>query len=128
MDVYISLIPIFADMSYPQTNENYYKVLLDNDGNIIKKRLGPFDSNIKDFLQEIYKNYINIDYEWVNKELAACQKITDGVEITYVCRMPYISDCLSGNGKLINITNFMSSIMDTYYVEIISARSPQFFK
>jgi hypothetical protein len=127
MDVYISFIPIFADASYSQTNENYYKILLDNDSKIIKKKLGPFHSTVKDFVQEIHNKYLKVDYEWVNKELATCRKINDEMEITYVCRMPYISGCVN-DGKLINITNFMSSIMDIYYVEIISGRSPQFFK
>jgi len=127
MDTYISLIPIFADTSYHQTHEKYYKILTNKDNSILKIKVNELYDNIETCLKELYSSYLKIDYDWTTKELSQVRKNKNEIEITYVCRTPYIPDAIKG-GKLITVTDFMNSIMDVYYVEIISGRSPQFFR
>ena len=125
--VWITLIPMFADKAYPQMNPNYYKVLLDDENKVLKKRLGVLHKSPITCLEELYTEYLKVDYGWSAKELVNCRKINKDIEITYLCKMPYIASCNKA-GKMVNVNDFMSLISDEYYVEIITGSSPQYFR
>ena len=126
-NVEVGLLTIFADQSFAQTNPNFFKILLTEEDKIPTKKIGALHKTIPICLNELYNEYLKIDYDWPLKELSNCRKINKNIEITYLCRLPYVKDCTKA-GKLINIVDFMSLITDEYYVEIISGSSPQIFK
>jgi hypothetical protein len=125
--VSVGLIPMFADRTYAQTNPNYYKVLVNDDGTVLKKPIGILHKDPRTCLEDLYNEYLKVDYGWSSKQLVNCRKKNKDIEITYLCRMPYIASCNKA-GKIINVNDFMSSIMDEYYVEIVTGSSPQYFR
>jgi hypothetical protein len=125
-EVWVSLVPIFADRNYSQIDPNYYKILVDNEGNVLKKRLD-FYKTIEDCLFELYTEYLKIDYDWCLKSLYNCNKNNKTIDITYLCKMPYIKDC-ERDGVFINVNEFMSTVMDEYYVKIVTSNSPESFR
>jgi len=126
--VVISLLPIFADHQFSQVKPDFFKILVDSTGKeVLKRELSVFNSSIKDCLSQLYSEYINIEYDWATKELINCRKKDGLIEITYMCKMPYIDGC-DKKGKIINVNDFMSTIMDEYYVEIITGTAPNCFK
>lgn len=124
--IIISFIPVFADNRYASVKPDFFKLLIDNK-NVLQKEMTVFHSSIKDCLTQLYNEYLNIEYEWARKELVNCRKKDGAVEITYVCKMPYIDEC-NKKGNIININEFMSTITDNYYVEIITGTAPNCFK
>lgn len=125
--VWTTLLPMFADKSYPQNHPNYYKILVDDDGKVLKKQIGILHKDPKICLQELYNEYLKVDYGWPSKQLVNCRKTNKDIEITYLCRMPYLAACNKA-GKIINVNDFMSSATDEYYVEIVTGSSPQYFR
>jgi len=123
----VSVIFIFADKNYIQTNPNYYKILLTEDTQVIKKELSATFKSTEDCLQSLYNEYIRIDYDWPTKYLANCRKNKNVIEITYICKLPMLEGCYK-MGKLINISNFLDLKLDEYYVKIISSNSPESFR
>lgn len=125
--VEVSVIFIFADKNYAQTNPNYYKILLTEDTQVIKKELSVTFKSTEDCLQSLYNEYIKIDYDWPTKYLANCRKNKNIIEVTYICKLPMLEGCYK-MGKLINISNFLDLKLDEYYVKIISSNSPESFR
>ncbi len=120
----LTLIPVFADKNYPQTHPNYFKILVDKDGKVLSKNISGLHKTIEICLEELYNEYIKVDYSWPLKELVDCRKINSTIEIIYLCRMPFLREC-NKSGKMININEFFSSQTDEYYGEIISSASPR---
>lgn len=114
----ISLLPIFHDSSYPQTDPRYIKILLDPENKIIQKKLNAFHVNIDKCLSDIFEENIKIKYEWPEKELVACRKENDEIEIIYKAIMPFFKDSIK-KGNIVNITDFPNLVLDKYYVECI---------
>lgn len=125
-EVYVTLVPIFADKNYYQADPNYYKILLTKDKKILKKRL-TLSTTIEDTLLDLYDEYLKIDREWTFKTLYNCKKTNNSIDITYICKMPYIEDC-EKDGVFVNINDFMSTITDEYYVKIVTSNSPESFR
>jgi hypothetical protein len=125
--VSVVLLPIFADSSVKQTSMEYYKALITNDNKVLSKKLSIFHKDIESCLKELYEECLKVDYEWSVKELLTCRKNDKFLEIIYSCKIPYFKDC-NKTGKIVNIGDFSSLITDQYYVEIISATSPRFFR
>lgn len=124
--VKISLIPLFADQSYQQTDINYYKILLD-DNKIISKEINIFAPDIDTLLKDLFEEYIKISFEWPLKYLGDCRKINDTIEITYSCRSPYIKDSFK-RGNVVNIKEFNNLYTEEYYGKIISAGASRTFR
>lgn len=116
--IVISLLPIFHDSSYRQTDPRYIKILLNTDNSIIQKKLNAFHTNIDKCLYDIFIDHIKINYEWPEKELVACKKEGDTIEIVYKSIMPFFKDSIK-KGNLVNITDFPNLALDKYYVECI---------
>jgi hypothetical protein len=125
-EVYVTLIPIFADNNYHQADPNYYKILLAKDKTVLRKKL-VLSRTIEDTLLDLYDEYLKIDREWTFKTLYNCKKYNNSIDITYICKMPYIKDC-EKDGIFVNINDFMSTIMDEYYVKIVTSNSPESFR
>jgi hypothetical protein len=123
----VSVIFIFADKKYSQTDPNYYKILIDENKCIIKKELSAIFKTPEDCLQNLYNNYIKIDYDWPTKYLANCRRVKNIIEITYLCKLPMLEGCYK-MGRLINISDFLDLKLDEYYVKIISSNSPESFR
>lgn len=123
----VSIIFLFADKNYLQTDPNYYKILLTEDHHIIKKELLAIFKTPEDCLQNIYNEYIKIDYDWPTKYLGNCRKNKNIIEITYICKLPMFDNCYK-SGKLINISDFLDLKLDEYYVKIISSNNPESFR
>lgn len=117
--VNIVLIPIFADRSSPQSSFDYYKILIDDDNKVLKKRINIFHKDIDSCVQDLYNDSIKISYEWPIKELVGCKKNEKDIDIIYTIKMPYFKN-INKIGKIINIQEFTSLITDEYYNEIIS--------
>lgn len=122
----VILLPILADKNFSQSHPDYFKILVNNDGSMLKRNLSILHKTIEICLQELYEEYIKISYDWPLKELIDCRKNNSNIEIIYLCRMPFIKDC-NKSGKIININEFFSSQTDEYYGEIISTYSPRTF-
>jgi hypothetical protein len=121
----ISFIPIFEDNSVSQLDIDYKKILLDDEYNILKKRMTLFHSGPKQCLLELFTEYIKVHYEWPTKELVSCRKKEDTIEIIYTSKMLYFKDCIK-NGKIVNTTNFYKLIPDNFYVECINGDPRRF--
>jgi hypothetical protein len=117
-EVVVSLICIFYDKQYNQTDPNYIKILLD-EKKVINKKISIFHKDIKNCIEELFSEYIKINYEWPSKELVSCRKIDNKIEITYITSMPFINGSLK-KGSLYNITDFINIIQDNYYAESIT--------
>jgi hypothetical protein len=117
--VVVSLIAVFHDKSYQQTDPNYIKILLDDENRILKKEINLFHKNIDICLTELFNEYIKVSYEWPEKELVTCRKNNDEIEIIYRVIMPHFRDCTK-KGNILNITDFFNLAMDEYYVECIT--------
>jgi hypothetical protein len=120
----ISLIPIFYDKNHHQTNAEYIKLLISNNS-IISKELTLFHKDIKNCVEELFTDYIKINYEWPSKELVSCRKLNDTIEIIYTTSMPFINGSVK-NGELINISDFVNTIEDKYYVEAVNGSARKF--
>lgn len=125
--VEVSALFIFADKKYSQTDPNYYKVLITEDKDIIKKELKALFKSPEDCLKSLYNEYIKIDYDWPTKYLANCRKTKNIVEITYICKLPMLENCCK-MGRLINISDFLDLKLDEYYVKIASSNAPESFR
>lgn len=122
----LSLIILFADQSCLQTDVNYYKILLDSK-NIISKEINVFTPSLETSLKELFEEYVKIDFEWPIKYLGDCRKINDTIEITYICKMPFLKDCIK-NGSVINIQEFNNLYTEEYYGKILSSGSIRSFR
>lgn len=117
--VSVVLIPIFADRSSPQSSFDYYKILIDDDNQVLKKRIDGFHKDIDNCVNDLYNDFIKISYEWPIKELIDCKKRDKEIEVIYIIKMPYFKN-INKLGKVVNIQEFTSLITDEYYNEIIS--------
>ena len=117
------LIPIFADRSSPQSSPDYYKILLDDNNKILKRRVGLFHKNIEHCINDLYNDYMKISYEWPIKQLLDCKKNEKDIDIIYLIKMPYFNN-INKMGNIVNIQEFTSLITDEYYNEIISRTFP----
>jgi len=115
----VSLIAVFHDKSYQQTDPDYIKILLDDEDKILKKEIDLSCDNIDTCLEELFNEYIKVSYEWPEKELVTCRKNNDEIEIIYRVIMPHFRDCTK-KGNILNIADFFNLTMDEYYVECIS--------
>jgi hypothetical protein len=122
----VSLIPVFADQKFSQLKPEYFKILTDKK-DVLKKEVSIFHNDIKACLSQLYNEYLNIEYDWATKELINCRKKDGIIEITYICKMPYIDNC-NKKGNIVNVNDFMSLITDEYYVAIITGTTPNCFK
>lgn len=123
--VNVVLIPIFADRAESQSTADYYKILLDNNNKIIKKRVGAFHKNIENCINDVYNDFLKVSYEWPIKELVDCKKheTEKEIDVVYVIKMPYFKN-INKMGNMVNIQEFNTLIMDEYYNEIISRTFP----
>lgn len=126
-NIKISIVITFADTNFPQTHFNYYRVLVDKDGNIPSIKPSILNKSIEEDLRDLYNQYIKIDFEWPVKFLANCRKINNTIEMTYICQLPLIRDCYK-NGRIINVNEYLANEVDQYYAQIISAGSVRSFK
>lgn len=121
--VVVSLIPIFADRSQSNTSANYYKVLLDDNKQVIKKELSVLHKSINDCIDEVFSEFLMISPEWPFKKLANTRKVNKTVELTFTATMPFMESC-NKQGHVVNINEIMSTNMDEYYVQTITSTSP----
>lgn len=123
-EVKITVLLTFADKSYPQFHDEYYKVLVNEDDSLISEYL-KFDATMEEALKSIYNQYMNIDFSWPYKKLCTCEKISNKrIELVYMCQMPFLKNCIK-NGKVINFKNF-NTIHNKYGEIIIGSRSELF--
>ena len=69
--VSVVLIPIFADRSSPQSSFDYYKILIDDDNQVLKKRIDAFHKDIDNCVNDLYNDlqcYIKLIYCLYNKK------------------------------------------------------------
>lgn len=121
--VIVSVIPVFADQSKPPTSPDYYKILLDDNMQVIKQELGVLHANISDCVNDVFSKFLKIDPEWPFRKLANTRKIKKTVELTFTTTMPYIENC-NKQGRIVNVNEAMSMNMDEYYVHTITSTSP----
>jgi hypothetical protein len=125
-EVVVTLLPVFIDKRYSQDNPNYIKILLDEEEQLLKRSVGLLHKDIQHCLSELFNEYIKIDYDWPNKILTGCRKISrNTIEITYSTGLPYINGCQK-KGNITNITEFNELVSDKYYVESITGNAIQF--
>lgn len=124
-EVLVSLIPVLIDNRYEQINPNYLKILMSNNDTIPTKYISAMHTTIEQCLEELYIEYLKIDYSWAEKTFVGCRKIDDKIELLYTTNLLYIKDC-NKKGQFINITDFSKLIPDQYYVESISGDRSQF--
>jgi hypothetical protein len=117
-NISISLIPVFADKSRDQTSKDYYKILLDNENKIITRPLMASHHNLEDCLNQIFSEFLKIDYNWAMVNLVGCRKMNTHIELLYVSNAVYINNC-NKDGLFVNTNDFMSLITDNYYAEKI---------
>lgn len=114
----ISLLPIFAQKHLPPSHQDYYKILLTNEKNIIKEPI-KFVGSLDKQLEELYNRHISVTFDWPVKILSDCRKNSDVLEITYVVKMPLIDGCVK-IGKTVNVREFFELGMEEYYGRIVS--------
>lgn len=112
------MVPIFAQKHLRQSHQDYYKILLTNEKQIIREPV-KFMGSLEDQLEELYNKYISVAFSWPIKSLSDCRKIGNEIEITYSVKMPMIDGCVK-NGKLVNINEFFLLSKGEYYDGIIS--------
>lgn len=125
-EVIVTLVPIFIDKRYKQDDPHYIKILLDEEEQLLKKSVGLLHKDIQHCLSELFNEYIKIDYDWPNKTLSGCRKLSRTIiELTYTCGLPYVNGSQK-KGNIVNITEFNELVSDKYYVESISGNATQF--
>lgn len=117
-NVFISLIPIFADKSKDQTSKDYYQILLNDENKIITRSLKDSHNNLEDCLREIFSEFLKIDYDWTTVKLAGSRKNNTHIELLYISNATYMNNC-NKNGLFVNANDFMTLITDNYYAEKI---------
>jgi hypothetical protein len=123
----VVLLPIFLDQKFVQNNPDFFKILITEDDKVLSKSVSALHKTTQSCLRDLYNEYIRVDYDWPQKELADCIKKNKDIEIIYLCKLLYVPDCCKA-GKLVNVNDFMSLFTDQKYVEIISGSSPQYFR
>lgn len=114
----ISLLPIFAQKHLPPSHNDYYKILLTNEKNIIREPI-KFVGSLDKQLEELYNRHIAVSFDWPVKILSDCRKNGETLEITYVVKMPMIEGCVK-MGKTVNVREFFELEMEEYYGRIVS--------
>jgi hypothetical protein len=123
----VVLLPIFLDQKFVQNNPDFFKILITEDDKVLSKRVSALHKTTQSCLRDLYNEYIRVDYDWPQKELADCIKKNKDIEIIYLCKLLHVPDCYKA-GKLVNVNDFMSLFTDQKYVEIISGSNPQYFR
>jgi hypothetical protein len=117
-NVYVTILTVFADNRFNQTDPNYYKILLDN-SLPIKKQVTALHKTIDDCLQEIFKEYLKVDKDWTMLKLVDVRKENLNIELVYTCRAIFMEECNKA-GEFVDINTYLNTVKDKYYAEKIS--------
>lgn len=117
-NVFVTLLTVFVDHKFNQTDPNYYKILL-KDGLPIKKQVSAIHKTVDDCLQEIFTEYLRVDKDWTLLKLVDCRKENLNVELVYTCRAIFMQDC-NKLGEFVDVNTYLDTVKDKYYAEKIS--------